>query len=181
MARFFVRVIAVVILAATAAPAAAHAQAPRDSRMQVTVVDPSGAVVPEATVTVVGLEPATQAVAVAPGKTNDRGVAILDGVHLNLDDDDGFTASCRQGAELGFDGKTLIHPKTIAAANAAFGPTVNEVAWSRKIIAAHAQAVARGQGVVVVDGQLIEVLHVEDAKRTVALAEAIAARGQQAS
>ena len=109
------------------------------------------------------------------------GVAILDGVHLNLDDDDGFTASCRQGAELGFDGKTLIHPKTIAAANAAFGPTVNEVAWSRKIIAAHAQAVARGQGVVVVDGQLIEVLHVEDAKRTVALAEAIAARGQQAS
>ncbi len=105
------------------------------------------------------------------------GLAILDGVHLDLDDDAGFLASCRQGAELGFDGKTLIHPKTIAGANAAFSPTDGEVAWSRKIIAAHAAALAKGQGVVVVDGKLIENLHVESAKRTVALAEAIAARG----
>jgi citrate lyase subunit beta / citryl-CoA lyase len=104
------------------------------------------------------------------------GIAILDGVHLNLDDDEGFAAACRQGAELGFDGKTLIHPKTIAVANAAFGPTVSEVAWSNKIIEAYAQAVAKGQGVVVVDGQLIEVLHVEDARRTVALADTIAKR-----
>jgi len=97
-------------------------------------------------------------------------LAILDGVHLDLDDDEGFAASCRQGRELGFDGKTLIHPKTIAAANAAFAPTDDEVAWARRIIAAHAEAEAAGKGVVLVDGKLIENLHVEDARRTVALA-----------
>ena len=101
-------------------------------------------------------------------------LAILDGVHLDLADDEGFAAACRQGRELGFDGKTLIHPKTIAAANAAFAPTPAEVAWSRRIIAAHAEAQAEGKGVVLVDGKLIENLHVEDARRTVALAEEIA-------
>ena len=102
------------------------------------------------------------------------GLAILDGVHLDLGDDEGFAAQCRQGRELGFDGKTLIHPKTIAAANAAFAPSAEEVAWSRRIIAAHAEAEAAGRGVVLVDGKLIENLHVEDARRTVALAEQIA-------
>ena len=104
-----------------------------------------------------------------------HGLAILDGVHLDLADDEGFAAACRQGVELGFDGKTLIHPKTIAAANAAFAPSEEEVAWSRRIIAAHAEAEAAGQGVVLVDGRLIENLHVENARRVVALAEAIAA------
>ena len=104
------------------------------------------------------------------------GVAIMDGVYLDLSDDEGFAASCKQGAELGFDGKTLIHPKTLAAANEAFAPSDDEVAFSRKIIAAHAEAEAAGKGVVVVDGKLIENLHVENAKRLVALAEAIAAR-----
>ncbi len=102
-------------------------------------------------------------------------LAILDGVHLDLADDAGFAASCRQGRELGFDGKTLIHPKTIAAANEAFAPASEEVAWARRIIAAHAEAEAAGKGVVLVDGKLIENLHVEDARRTVALAEEIAA------
>src|SRR3954447_5255423 len=102
------------------------------------------------------------------------GLAILDGVHLDLGDAEGFAESCRQGAELGFDGKTLIHPKTIAAANAAFGPGAEEVAFSRRIIEAHAAAAAEGKGVVVVDGKLIENLHVENARRLVALAEAIA-------
>lgn len=105
------------------------------------------------------------------------GLPILDGVHLDLDDEAGFLASCRQGAELGFDGKTLIHPKTIAAANAAFGPTDAEVALAKRIIAAHGEAMKKGQGVAVVDGKLIEQLHVESAKRTVALAEIIGARG----
>lgn len=104
------------------------------------------------------------------------GLTILDGVHLDLDDDKGFLAACRQGAELGFDGKTLIHPKTIAGANAAFGPTADEVAMAKRIIAAHAEALKKGQGVAVVNGKLVEQLHVESAKRTVALAEAIAAR-----
>lgn len=101
------------------------------------------------------------------------GLPILDGVHLDLDDEKGFLASCKQGAEFGCDGKTLIHPKTIAGANAAFGPTKDEVALAKRIIEAHAQALKKGQGVAVVDGTLVEQLHVESAKRTVALAEAI--------
>jgi citrate lyase subunit beta/citryl-CoA lyase len=103
------------------------------------------------------------------------GLAILDGVHLDLSDDEGFAASCTQGRELGFDGKTLIHPKTIGAANAAFGPTEKEIAWSKTIIEAHASAEKEGKGVVVVDGKLIENLHVVTAKQLVAEAEAIAA------
>lgn len=101
------------------------------------------------------------------------GVAALDGVHLDLDDDAGFEAACRQAVALGFDGKTLIHPKQIAAANELFGPTAHDVEWARRVIAAHAEAAARGQGVALLDGRLIENLHVEDARRAVALAEAI--------
>jgi citrate lyase subunit beta / citryl-CoA lyase len=103
------------------------------------------------------------------------GLAIVDGVHLDLADDEGFAAACRQGKELGFDGKTLIHPKTIAAANEVFAPSDEDVAFSHRIIAAHAEAAAQGKGVVVIDGKLIENLHVENAKRLVALAEAIEA------
>jgi citrate lyase subunit beta/citryl-CoA lyase len=103
------------------------------------------------------------------------GLAILDGVHLDLEDEAGFTASCRQGAELGFDGKTLIHPKQIGAANAAFAPGAEALARARRIIEAHEQAARAGQGVVVVDGRLIENLHVVEARREVQLAEAIAA------
>jgi citrate lyase subunit beta/citryl-CoA lyase len=108
------------------------------------------------------------------------GLAVLDGVHLDLADDEAFAAQCRQGRELGFDGKTLIHPKTIAAANAAFAPAAEEVEWSRRVIAAHAEAEAQGKGVVLVDGRLIENLHVEDARRTVTLAEQIAAMARAA-
>jgi len=104
-----------------------------------------------------------------------HGLAILDGVHLDLADDAGFAAACRQGLELGFDGKTLIHPKTIEVANQVFAPSAAEVEWSRKIIAAHAEATAEGKGVVLVEGKLIENLHVENAHRLVALADAIAA------
>ncbi|MBV8375782.1 MAG: CoA ester lyase [Verrucomicrobia bacterium] len=103
------------------------------------------------------------------------GLAILDGVHLDLADDDGFAHSCAQGKELGFDGKTLIHPKTIAKANEVFAPPPEEVAWSRKIIAAHAEALRAGKGAILVDGKLIENLHVESANRQVALADAIKA------
>ncbi|PWC67150.1 malyl-CoA thiolesterase [Azospirillum sp. TSH7] len=102
------------------------------------------------------------------------GLAVLDGVHLDLNDDEGFAASCLQGRELGFDGKTLIHPKTIAACNAAFAPDDEEIAQAHRIIAAHAEAAAAGKGVVLVDGKLVENLHVENARRLVTLAEAIA-------
>ena len=102
------------------------------------------------------------------------GLAALDGVHLDLSDDEGFALACRQGRELGFDGKTLIHPKQIEAANTAFAPSAEEVAWSRRIIAAYAEAARSGRGVVLVDGKLIENLHVDNARRVVAVAEAIA-------
>jgi citrate lyase subunit beta/citryl-CoA lyase len=108
-----------------------------------------------------------------------HGLAILDGVHLDLQDDAGFAEACRQGVELGFDGKTLIHPKTLDAANRAFAPSPEEVEWSYKIIAAFDAALAEGKALAVCDGKLIENLHVENAKRVVALAEAIAARGAE--
>ncbi|MEC4594514.1 MULTISPECIES: HpcH/HpaI aldolase/citrate lyase family protein [Nitrospirillum] len=104
-----------------------------------------------------------------------HGLAILDGVHLDLDDDAGLEASCRQGVELGFDGKTLIHPKQLAAANAAFAPDAASLDRARRIIAAHAEAMAQGKAVVLVDGRLVEALHVAEAHRLVALAASIGA------
>lgn len=103
------------------------------------------------------------------------GLGALDGVHFDLNDDAGFAAVCRQGRSLGFDGKTLIHPKTIAVANAVFGPGEAELAAARRLMAAHAEAMAAGRGVTVLDGRLVERLHVEAAERLVALAEAITA------
>ena len=105
-----------------------------------------------------------------------HGRAILDGVHLDLADAEGFVAACHQGRDLGFDGKTLIHPDQIGPANEIFAPTAEEVARARRIIAGYGKAVAAGQGVVRVEGRLVEALHVEEARRTTALAEAIAAR-----
>lgn len=105
-----------------------------------------------------------------------HGLAILDGVHLDLADDAGFAAACRQGRDMGFDGKTLIHPKTIAMANEIFAPSAEDVAFSRRVIAAHAEATSVAKGVVLVDGRLIENLHVAEARHLVALADAIAAR-----
>jgi citrate lyase subunit beta/citryl-CoA lyase len=104
------------------------------------------------------------------------GITALDGVHLDLDDEAGFAAACRQAADFGFDGKTLIHPKQVAMANEVFAPAAADVDWARRVIAAHTDAVAHGRGVVVLDGRLIENLHVDDARRVLALAEAIAER-----
>jgi citrate lyase subunit beta/citryl-CoA lyase len=101
------------------------------------------------------------------------GLAALDGVHLDLADAAGFDAACRQGRDLGFDGKTLIHPKQVEAANRIFAPSGEELDAARRIVAAHAEAVAAGQGVTVVDGRLVENLHVAEAQRILALAEAI--------
>ena len=103
-------------------------------------------------------------------------LAILDGVHLDLEDIEGFERACAQGRDLGFDGKTLIHPKTIDVANRIFAPTAAEIDWSRRIIAAHAEAAKQGRGIVVVDGKLIENLHVLNARRVVELADAIEAK-----
>ncbi|GIX17561.1 MAG: citrate lyase subunit beta [Rhodothalassiaceae bacterium] len=104
------------------------------------------------------------------------GRAILDGVFLDLADEEGLAAECRQGRELGFDGKTLIHPKQIAAANAAFAPSAAEVEEARAVIAAYEEALAAGRGVAVLNGRLVENLHVDMARRTLALHDAITRR-----
>jgi citrate lyase subunit beta/citryl-CoA lyase len=101
-------------------------------------------------------------------------LSLLDGVHLDLDDDEGFVAACEQGLELGFDGKTLIHPRQVEPCNRVFAPSQEEVEHSRRVIAAFAEAQAEGKGIAVVEGRLVENLHVEDAKRLVAQADAIA-------
>jgi citrate lyase subunit beta/citryl-CoA lyase len=106
-----------------------------------------------------------------------HGLAALDGVHLDLDDAAGLERACAQGRDLGFDGKTLVHPRQIDAANRAFTPAPEEVALALRIVEAHREAEARGRGVTVVDGRLVEALHVESARRLLALDEAIRARG----
>jgi citrate lyase subunit beta / citryl-CoA lyase len=101
------------------------------------------------------------------------GLAILDGVYLDLKDEEGFKAACVQGLELGFDGKTLIHPSQVEPCNAVFSPSAEEIEHARKIIAAYQAAEKEGKGVVLVDGKLVENLHVENAKRLVGMMEAI--------
>jgi citrate lyase subunit beta/citryl-CoA lyase len=103
------------------------------------------------------------------------GIAVLDGVHLDLDDEQGYDAACRQGRSLGFDGKTLIHPRQIALANAVFAPGADEIDHARRLIAAHKEAAAQGKGLTVLDGRLVEVLHVKQAERLLAQAAMIEA------
>ena len=110
-----------------------------------------------------------------------HGLDALDGVHLDLADEAGYEAVCRQGRDLGFDGKTLIHPKQIDAANRAFAPTPAELEAARAILAAWKEARAEGKGMVVVSGRLVEKLHVDEAERLIALNEAITARDQAAA
>ena len=102
------------------------------------------------------------------------GIDILDGVYNDLGDAEGFAAECKQGVELGFDGKTLIHPNQIAPCNAAFSPSAEDVAWARRMIAEFDKPENKSKGVVSIDGRMVERLHAEMARRTVAIAEAIA-------
>ncbi len=108
------------------------------------------------------------------------GKVILDGVFNTLDDADGFEAECVQGRQFGFDGKTLIHPKQLEPANRVWAPSADEIERSRTIIDAFEAAEAAGQGVVTVDGRMIENLHVEQARRVIAVAAAIQERVQDA-
>jgi citrate lyase subunit beta/citryl-CoA lyase len=104
------------------------------------------------------------------------GIDILDGVYNELGNAEGFAAECAQARDLGFDGKTLIHPQQIAPCNAAFSPSEEEVAWARKIIAAFDQPENASKGVLQIDGRMVERLHADMARRTVAIADAIQAR-----
>jgi len=104
------------------------------------------------------------------------GLAALDGVFTRLEDEEGFARECREGATLGFDGKTLLHPRQIGPANAAFRPDARAVERARRVREAWGAAEAAGEGIAVLDGQMIEQLHAEEAERLLALEEAIAAR-----
>ena len=106
-----------------------------------------------------------------------NGLDVIDGVQLDLENDELLRLSCEQGRDLGFDGKSLIHPNQIAAANSAFAPDAQEVAGARDIIAAFEEAQAQGKGVVVVKGRLVENLHVEEARRLLELADAVDSLG----
>jgi len=102
-----------------------------------------------------------------------HGIDILDGVYNDIGNADGFINECRQGVDLGFDGKTLIHPSQIEPCNVAFSPSPAEVEWARKMIEAFDLPENRGKGVVSIDGRMVERLHADMARRTVAIAEAI--------
>ena len=102
-----------------------------------------------------------------------HGLTILDGVYNDIQDADGFKAVCRQGLEMGFDGKTLIHPSQVEPCNEVFAPSASELEMAGKIVTAFKTAQAEGKGVATVDGRMIENLHVEQAERALALAAAI--------
>ncbi len=102
------------------------------------------------------------------------GIEILDGPYNDINDVAGFSRECAQGRDMGFDGKTLIHPGQIDAANAAYTPPTDEIARARKIIAEFNKPENASKGVVQLDGQMVERLHAEMAKRTIAIADAIA-------
>jgi citrate lyase subunit beta/citryl-CoA lyase len=120
-------------------------------------------------------EPFHAALAFAVMAARAHGLAALDGVHNEIDDLAALEAVCRQGADFGFDGKTLIHPSHLAICNAAFTPAEGEVAWSRAVIAAFDAPENAGKGALRVEGRLAELLHRDQAIRLVAIADAIAA------
>lgn len=104
-----------------------------------------------------------------------EGRLIIDGVYNSFKDDNGLRAECEQGRDMGFDGKTLIHPDQLAVANAVFAPSPDELALAQRQIEAFSAALAAGQGVAVLDGKIVENLHVAGAEAVLAKAEAIAA------
>ena len=102
------------------------------------------------------------------------GIICVDGVYNAFKDEEGLAAECAEGRDFGFDGKTLIHPAQVAIANAAFAPSAEEIDLARRQITAYEEARAQGQGVAVVDGKIVENLHVDTARATLAKADAIA-------
>jgi len=109
--------------------------------------------------------------------TRIAGKVVLDGVFNDLDDAEGFEAECIQGMQWGFDGKTLVHPRQLEPANRTWAPTEDAIAHARRVISAFEEAEAEGRGVVLVEGRMVENLHVEQARRTLAVADAVAGLG----
>jgi len=122
-----------------------------------------------------GREPFWAAMTLTVMAARAHGLAVLDGVHNEIDDLAALEAVCRQGVDFGFDGKTLIHPSHLAICNAAFSPTVDEVAHARAVIAAFAAPENAGKGALRVEGRLTELLHLDQAATLVAIADAISA------
>ena len=104
-----------------------------------------------------------------------HGLAVIDGVYNDIANGEGFAAACAQARSFGFDGKTLIHPSQIGPCNAAFAPSPEEVETAKQIIAAFEKPENKGRGAIKLDGRMVELLHAENARRIVALAQAIAA------
>lgn len=123
-----------------------------------------------------GRHPLISHLATAVLATRAEGKEILDGVFNDIGDPDGFVAECRQGFEMGFDGKTLVHPSQVEPANETWSATTDEIDFARRIIAAFEEAQIEGRGVTTVDGHMIEHLHVQNAQRTLAVAAAIASQ-----
>lgn len=121
-----------------------------------------------------GREPFFAALSMAVAAARIHGLTILDGVHNDIEDQDSLEAVCRQGVDFGFDGKTLIHPKQIDVCNTVFSPAPAEVDWARAVIAAFALPDNQGKGAIRVEGKMAELLHLAQAERLVAVAEAIA-------
>jgi citrate lyase subunit beta/citryl-CoA lyase len=122
-----------------------------------------------------GRHPLVPHLATALAAAREAGKVILDGVYNDVKNLDGFREECMQGMEMGFDGKTLIHPGQVDIANDVWAPSDDEVEHARRVIAAFEEATADGRGVITVDGRMIENLHVASAQRTLAVADAIAA------
>ncbi len=119
-------------------------------------------------------EPVITALGIAMLTARAYGLNILDGVYNDFRNSDGFWDECLQARDMGFDGKTLIHPSQIDSANEVFGPSDDDVLYAEKLIAAFHEAKSVSKGVAVLDGKMIEDLHVEEARRTLAIAAAIA-------
>jgi citrate lyase subunit beta/citryl-CoA lyase len=122
-----------------------------------------------------GRGPIRSHLATAVLAAREAGKVILDGVYNDVRDDEGFRVEATDGFELGFDGKTLVHPSQVEPTNDIWAPSDAEVEHARRLIAAFDEGTAQGKGVITVDGKMIENLHVEIARRTLAIADAIAA------
>jgi citrate lyase subunit beta/citryl-CoA lyase len=124
--------------------------------------------------------PLLPALALAVTAARAHGIAVIDGVFNDIGDAEGLARQCAHGADFGFDGKSLIHPGQIGPANAAFSPTAEEIAWARSVVAAFALRENADKGVVKVDGKMTERLHLAQAQRALAVAEAVARHEAQA-
>jgi citrate lyase subunit beta / citryl-CoA lyase len=120
-----------------------------------------------------GRHPLVPHLATALLAAREAGKVILDGVYNDVKNLDGFAAECQQGMEMGFDGKTLIHPSQVDPANDVWAPSADEIEHAERVIAAFDEAVAAGKGVVTVDGRMVENLHVDNARRVLATSDAI--------